>query len=76
MSLKFVARAEGDLKAVATLSVDLRQQIQTQERGSILVPVVVTDETGKEPIQCEMEWAWTTKSKKADTKTMPLQSKL
>lgn len=68
MSLKFVARAEGDLKAVATLPVELQQQIRTQERGSVIVPVQVTDATGKEPIQCEMEWAWTTKNKKVDAK--------
>ena len=66
MSLKFVARAEGDLKAVTTLPVEMQQQIRTQERGSVLLPVKVTDETGKEPIHCEMEWAWTTKSKKVD----------
>lgn len=64
MSVQFVARAEGDLKAVATLPLEFQEQIQKEERGSVMVPVQVTDETGKEPIQCEMEWAWTTKKKK------------
>jgi len=64
MNMKFITRAEGDLKAVATLPMELQEKIRTEERGSILVPVQVTDETGKEPIQCEMEWAWTTKKAK------------
>lgn len=64
MKVEFVARAAGDLTAVATLSEEQRGQIQTSERGSLIVPVKVTDSEGKEPIRCEMEWAWTTKKKK------------
>ncbi len=61
MKVNFVARAAGDLTAVATLSEEQQERIQTTDRGSVLVPVKVTDSEGKEPIHCEMEWAWTTK---------------
>jgi acyl-coenzyme A thioesterase PaaI-like protein len=64
MKVHFVARASGDLTAVATLSQEQQEIIQTTDRGSLIVPVKVTDSEGKEPIQCEMEWAWTTKTKK------------
>jgi len=29
----------------------------------LLVPVIVTDETGEQPIECEMVWAWVPKKK-------------
>ncbi len=32
--------------------------MQTTEKGETLVQVLVTDESGEAPIQCEMLWAW------------------
>ncbi len=57
--------AKGDLKAVATLSAEQQQLIQTAEKGEISVPVIVTDETGSSPIECEMIWAWVPKKRKS-----------
>lgn len=61
MKVDYVARATGHLKAVATISPEQQEEIQTTDKGSILVPVKVTDSDGKEPIKCELEWAWTKK---------------
>nr|WP_136250571.1 DUF4442 domain-containing protein [Ningiella ruwaisensis] len=61
MNLKYVKRSKGDLTAVASLSDEQISLMQTQEKGDILVEVRVTDETGNEPIICEMNWAWVSK---------------
>ena len=65
MKVDFVKRAQGDLKAVATISEEQKELIRTSDRGAAIIQVQVTDEAGNEPIHCEMEWAWTTKKKKA-----------
>mmetsp|Transcript_11914 Transcript_11914/g.26654 ORF Transcript_11914/g.26654 Transcript_11914/m.26654 type:complete len:194 (+) Transcript_11914:115-696(+) len=64
MTVQFVKRATGDLRAVATLTHEQKQRIQTTDKGALVVPVTVTDSEGKEPITCQMEWAWTTKRNK------------
>jgi acyl-coenzyme A thioesterase PaaI-like protein len=67
MKINFTARATGNLQAVATLTDEQKNLIQSTDKGSVIVPVTVTDSDGKEPIQVEMEWAWTTKKKKDKT---------
>lgn len=64
MTIRYVAVASGDLKAVATLPDDQKQLIQTTDKGAVVIPVTITDSKGKEPIQCEIEWAWTKKRPK------------
>ncbi|MEM8527601.1 MAG: DUF4442 domain-containing protein [Bacteroidota bacterium] len=61
---KFVKRSQGKMQAVATLNVAQRQLILREEKGEVVVPVKVTDETGDEPIICEMVWAWVPKKRK------------
>jgi uncharacterized protein (TIGR00369 family) len=63
MHVDYVKRANGDLRAEATLPPELRQQILTSEKGNVTVPVKVTDEDGNEPIQVQMTWAWVPKKK-------------
>lgn len=63
MKVNYLKRATGDLKAVATLTGEQIMQIVENEKGELLVPVTVTDSEGKEPIECEMVWAWTPKRK-------------
>ncbi|MFC3123321.1 DUF4442 domain-containing protein [Agaribacter flavus] len=63
MHLKYVKRSQGDMRAEAWLTDEQIQQMQTQEKGDILVAVNVSDESGEAPIICEMNWAWLTKSK-------------
>ncbi len=51
------------MTAVATLSAEQQQMMQTSEKGETLVTVSVVDESGEEPIQCEMLWAWVAKDR-------------
>lgn len=63
LKVDYQKRTKGDMRAVATLSPEQVQLIRTTPKGEVLVPVVVTDESGQEPIQCEMLWAWVPRSK-------------
>jgi uncharacterized protein (TIGR00369 family) len=62
---QFVRRSTGAMQAVATLSPAQIEQIHQQEKGEVLVEVKVTDETGAEPVQCQIVWAWIPKQKKS-----------
>lgn len=55
---------QGAMTATATLSEEQIQHIRTTEKGELIVPVTVIDETGTSPIQCEMLWAWIPKKKR------------
>lgn len=61
LKVDFKKRAKGALRAVATLTAEQREAIAAQEKGETSVAVTVTDGEGKEPIACEMLWAWTPK---------------
>lgn len=65
MKIDYVRRAKGELRAEATLSGEQRQQLLSQDRGELAVPVRVMDSAGEETVQCEMIWAWIPR-KKAD----------
>ena len=54
---------KGDMRATATLSDAERELISSTEKGELMVTVSVTDESGQEPIQCQMLWAWLPKKK-------------
>ncbi|KJE90362.1 hypothetical protein CAOG_01684 [Capsaspora owczarzaki ATCC 30864] len=58
MHVDYTKRAAGGLRAVATLSPEQIEQLKTQPKGAVTVPVVVTDKEGKEPISAEFVWAW------------------
>ena len=61
--IDYVKRANGSLRAEATLPPDMRQRVLTEDKGDFAVPVRVTDEAGEEPIKCTMVWAWVPKKK-------------
>ena len=63
MKIDYVRRSQGDMVAVASLRAEQVQQILTQDKGEVTVPVTITDESGQEPIQCEMIWAWVPKKR-------------
>lgn len=63
MRVDFVQRAQGDLRAVAELSPQQVQRIQTEPRGEVEVPVCITDAAGQSPIRCQMVWAWLPKAR-------------
>jgi uncharacterized protein (TIGR00369 family) len=58
MNIKFVKMAKGNLKAVATLTDEQIQLVQTAEKGEVSIAVKVTDEADNEPIIAEIVWAW------------------
>ncbi len=57
----YLKRAQGDMRAVATLTDAQIKQIRTEEKGETSVKVELTDAEGKEPVVMEMIWAWTPK---------------
>lgn len=61
LKVDYVKRTKGDMRAVATLTAEQVQLVRTAPKGEVLVPVLVTDESGEEPIRCEMLWAWVPK---------------
>lgn len=62
LKIDFKRPTQGALTATATLTDDQQKLMQSTEKGEMLVAVKVTDESGEEPIQCEMLWAWISKS--------------
>jgi acyl-coenzyme A thioesterase PaaI-like protein len=65
LKVDFKKRTQGDMRVVATLNSEQRGRIKTEERGDVLVEVHITDESGSEPIQCQMLWAWVPKKRRA-----------
>ncbi len=55
--------AKGDLVATATLSKEQREYIESNVKGELLIPISVVDESGNEPIECQMLWAWLPRKK-------------
>lgn len=63
LKVDYLKRTKGDMRAVATLNQEQVRQIRSEPKGEVLVPVIVTDESGEEPIRCEMLWAWVPKQR-------------
>ncbi|MEE2732575.1 MAG: DUF4442 domain-containing protein [Pseudomonadota bacterium] len=61
LHLDFLKRVSGNLKATASLAQVQIDQIQTQERGEVVVVVQLTDDKGLAPAQCEAVWSWAPK---------------
>jgi acyl-coenzyme A thioesterase PaaI-like protein len=65
LKVQFKRRTQGDMRAVAHLSEQQRQLMQSQDKGEVVVPVTVTDASGEQPIVCEFIWAWVPARKSA-----------
>lgn len=63
MSINYVKRATGDLRAEARVNSEDLERILNDPKGSAVIQVTVTDEKGVEPVKCEMEWAWIPKKR-------------
>ena len=63
MKIDYVRRSVGGMRAEASLRPEQIQQILSQDKGEVTVPVVITDESGEQPIHAEMTWAWVPKKK-------------
>lgn len=61
MKVDYLKRSQGDMRAVATLTPEQVNAIRNTPKGEVLVPVIVTDEAGAEPVRCEFIWAWVPK---------------
>lgn len=59
MTVNYLKRAKGDMRAEAWLTAEQIEQIKTTPKGEVNVACKVTDAEGKEPITVEMIWAWT-----------------
>ncbi len=66
MQIDYVRRAQGALRAEATLALPQRRALEKKERGEMVVPVKVTDASGEEPIVCQLTWAWVPKKRKGE----------
>ena len=62
LKIDFKRPTKGAMTATATLTDEQQKLMQGTKKGETLVSVRVTDESGEEPIQCEMLWAWVSKS--------------
>lgn len=58
LHVDYVKVAKGALTATATLSDEQREWIANTEKGELSIPITVVDESGEQPVQCEMIWAW------------------
>ncbi len=65
MHVEFEKRMKGDLHAEAWLEPEQRQQLLSEPRGAIRVPVTITDGRGERPVRAEMTWAWVPSKKPA-----------
>ena len=65
MTVNYNRRMQGGLTAKAQLTEQQIHTITSDEKGDILVPVTITDESGQEPIECMMTWAWVPKKRKS-----------
>jgi acyl-coenzyme A thioesterase PaaI-like protein len=61
MKVNFQRRMQGSLSAEAKISSEQIKSIESDEKGSFLIPVIIADESEQPPIECEMEWAWVSK---------------
>ncbi len=58
LKMAFKKRATGSLRAVAHLTPEQQAAMQVSDKGEVRVSVVMTDEAGIHPVECEFVWAW------------------
>ncbi len=63
MHVNFVRRCQGNVRVKAWLTEEDYQRIHEDDKGQVTVPVRVEDESGNEPIETEMIWAWVNKNR-------------
>lgn len=64
MTIHYQRRMQGSLKAIATIT-DEQIALLNEEKGNMDIIVSITDESGLQPIECVMTWAWITKKPKS-----------
>ncbi|OBY58265.1 DUF4442 domain-containing protein [Pseudomonas sp. AU12215] len=61
LKVDYLRRARGSLRAIATLAPEQRRAMLEQDKGEALIQVTLLDDSGAEPVRCEMHWAWVRK---------------
>ena len=61
MHVNYLKRSKGGLTAEASLSDEQIEALHNEDKGSFVINCQVVDESGNNPIACQMEWAWTPK---------------
>lgn len=64
MEVDFVRRCEGGIRAEASLSEEDYVRMHTEDKGEVWVPCRVVDESGREPVEAKMLWAWVAKKRR------------
>jgi len=64
MHLDYIKKSEGGLRAEAWLEGAQRASFARDEKGDIVVPVRITDESGEPTVNAEYIWAWRPKQKR------------
>jgi len=68
LDIQYLKRAEGAVRADATLPVADAARMQRDEKGDVLVPVTVADSAGTITVECAITWAWITKGPRPEAK--------
>ncbi|NKF21250.1 DUF4442 domain-containing protein [Solimonas marina] len=63
MHVDYQRRTQGGLRAVAMLDAAQRARLVDEERGHLVVPVRIVDDSGEPPIEATMTWAWVPKKR-------------
>lgn len=58
MNIKYTRKTQGHMYAIAQLSEARAAVIADEERGNMTIPCRVFDESGEQPVEVEMVWAW------------------
>lgn len=58
LHVDYLKVAKGGLTATASLNPAQQAFIANNEKGELLIPVSVVDDSGNSPIECQMLWAW------------------
>lgn len=61
LEVDYTKRAQGDMRAEASLTQHQIAQMRQQPRGEVDVKLRITDASGQEPVVARMLWAWTPK---------------
>ena len=63
MHIDYVKRSNGNLIAEASITQEQVERLHKEEKGDMVIKVVVTDDANVEPVICQMTWAWVPKKR-------------
>jgi uncharacterized protein (TIGR00369 family) len=61
LDIQYLKRAEGAVRAEASLRAEDIARMQRDDKGDVLVPVTVADSAGTVTVECAITWAWRTR---------------